>query len=121
MLGVPVLAGSAAYAIAEAAAWRRGMDETVHSASHFYGVIVIAMLAGMVLSFIDVNPIKLLFGAAVINGLLAPPLIIIILVVCNNASILGVERNGWGLNLFGGAAALVMAAAAVALLASWVP
>src|SRR5690242_1148296 len=82
MLGVPVLAGSAAYAVAEAAAWRAGMDEKVHTARHFYGVIAVAMIAGMLLNFSHVNPIRLLIWSAVINGLLAPPMIVIILVVC---------------------------------------
>jgi NRAMP (natural resistance-associated macrophage protein)-like metal ion transporter len=89
MLGVPVLAGSAAYAIAEAAAWRRGMDEKPWSARNFYLVMVIAMLAGMALNFAQINAIRLLFFAAVLNGLLAPPLIIIILIICNNGHVMG--------------------------------
>src|SRR5256885_3566662 len=64
MLGVPVLAGSAAYAVAEAAAWRAGMDEKVHNARQFYGVIAVAMIVGMLLNFAHVNAIKLLIGSA---------------------------------------------------------
>jgi len=115
MLGVPVLAGSAAYAVAEAAAWRAGMDERVHTARHFYGVMAAAMIVGMILNFAHANAIKLLIAAAVINGLLAPPLIAIILVVCNNRKIMGPHRNGWTLNVLGGLAALFMTAAATAL------
>ena len=119
MLGVPVLAGSAAYAVAEAAAWRAGMDERFHTAGHFYGVMAFAMVVGMILNFAKVNAIKLLIGAAVINGLLAPPLIAIILIVCNNASIMGAHRNGRILNVLGGLASVLMTGAAAALVWSW--
>jgi NRAMP (natural resistance-associated macrophage protein)-like metal ion transporter len=119
MLGVPVLAGSAAYAVAEAAAWRRGMDERPRSAANFYGVIVAAMVIGMVLNFAKLDAIKLLIWAAVVNGLMAPPLIVIILVVCNNRQVMGNHRNGVALNVVGGIAALVMGGAAVALVAGW--
>jgi Mn2+/Fe2+ NRAMP family transporter len=119
MLGVPVLAGSAAYAIAEAAAWRSGMDEKVHTARQFYGVIAVAMLVGMLLNLLQVNAIKLLIGSAVINGLLAPPLIAIVLVVCNNEKVMGSHRNKRTLNLLGGLGVLMMTAAAVGLLLSW--
>ena len=119
MLGVPVLAGSAAYTVAEAAAWRRGMDERPRAAANFYAVIVAAMVIGMVLNFAKLDAIKLLIWAAVVNGLLAPPLIVIILVVCNNRQVMGNHRNGVALNVVGGIAALVMGGAAVVLVVSW--
>ena len=119
MLGVPVLAGSAAYAVAEAAAWRSGMDEKVHTARQFYSVIAVAMIAGMILNFAHVNAIKLLIWSAVINGLLAPPLIVIILVVCNNEKVMGSHRNSRALNIFGGLAAALMTGAGIALLWAW--
>jgi NRAMP (natural resistance-associated macrophage protein)-like metal ion transporter len=118
MLGIPVLAGSAAYAVAEAAAWRAGLDEKVHTARQFYGVIAVAMLAGMALSFAHVNAIRLLIWSAVVNGLLAPPLILIILVVCNNERVMGAHRNGRGLNVLGALCALLMSGAAIALIVS---
>ena len=119
MLGVPVLAGSGAYAVAEAAAWRRGMDERPRSARNFYGVIVAAMLIGMVLNFAKLDAMKLLIWAAMVNGLMAPPLIVIILIVCNNRGVMGRYRNGWALNVVGGIAAVVMGGAALVLIASW--
>jgi Mn2+/Fe2+ NRAMP family transporter len=119
MLGVPVLAGSAAYAIAEAATWKNGMDETVHTASHFYGVIGFAMLVGTALALVHVNAIKLLFWSAVVNGLLAPPLIVIILFVCNNRAVMRTYKNGPLLNLLGITTAALMTAAAVGLIISW--
>ncbi|HXT48226.1 MAG TPA: Nramp family divalent metal transporter [Gemmatimonadaceae bacterium] len=119
LLGVPVLAGSAAYAIAEAAAWRRGMDAQPHQARHFYFLIAAAMLIGTALTFSPIEPIRFLLWSAVINGLLAPPLIIIVLVISNNRSIMGEHRNGWFLNAGGTLAAVIMSGSALALIASW--
>lgn len=119
MLGVPVLAGSAAYAVAEAGAWRRGMNRTPTQARHFYLVIVLAMVVGMGLNFAGINPMRMLFGAAVVNGVLAPPLIVIILLICNNRKVMGDKRNGWLINTGGIAAALLMGAGAITLLISW--
>jgi len=119
LLGVPVLAGSTAYALAEGAAWRRGMDEAASSARKFYGVIVASMLLGMVLDFLKLDAIKLLVWSAVVNGLLAPPLIVLILVVCNNREVMGDHVNGRLLNAAGGFAAVLMSLAAVALIVSW--
>jgi NRAMP (natural resistance-associated macrophage protein)-like metal ion transporter len=119
LLGVPVLAGSAAYAVAEAAAWRRGMDAQPQQARNFYIVIAAAMLIGVALSFSPIDPIRLLLWSAVINGILAPPLIIIVLVICNNHKVMGSFRNGRTLNVFGGIAALIMSGSAIALIASW--
>ena len=115
MLGVPVLAGSAAYTVAEAFAWRSGMNERPRMAPKFYAVIAVAMIAGVLLDYSGFNAIKMLFWSAVLNGLLAPPLIVIILMVCNNSRVMGEHVNGRWLNLLGIAAALVMIVAAVAM------
>ena len=119
ILAVPVLAGSAAYALAEAGAWNAGMSEKIHDARNFYGVIAIAMLIGMAMNFAQFNAVRLLFWTAVINGLLAPPLLIILLFVCNNPKVMGDHRNGWKLNLFGILAAALMTFAGAALVFSW--
>ncbi|MGI9091451.1 MAG: NRAMP family divalent metal transporter, partial [Gemmatimonadaceae bacterium] len=118
MLGVPVLAGSAAYAVTEAAGWGHGMDEKPRTAREFYGVMIVSMGVGMLLALTGFNAIKLLLWSAVVNGLLAPPLIIIILLVCNNRAIMGDYRNGVVLNTLGGIAVVLMSAAAIALLVS---
>jgi len=120
LLGVPVLAGSAAYAVSEAAGWPSGMDETAWAAPQFYAVIAIGTIVGAALTIVGVNAMRMLFLSAVLNGLLAPPLIVIILVVCNDRAVMGEYRNGRVLNVVGGAAALLMGAAAVALIASLV-
>jgi Mn2+/Fe2+ NRAMP family transporter len=114
-----VLAGSGAYAIAEARGWARGMDLHVRAAPHFYALIGVATVLGVLLDFTHLNPIRMLFWSAVINGLLAPPLIVIVILVCNNRAVMGEYRNGRALNLFGGFAALLMGVAAIALVATW--
>lgn len=118
-LGVPVLAGSAAYAVAEAGAWRGGMNEKPRAAKKFYAVVGAAMIAGMSLDYAGFNAIKMLFWSAVLNGVLAPPLIVIILFICNNRRVMGEHTNGKTLNILGAIAALVMSAAAIALLVGW--
>ena len=120
LLGVPVLAGSAAYALGEAGAWRTGMDETPRTAGPFYAVMVSAMLIGMGLALAHINAMKLLLWSAVVNGLLAPPLVIIILIICNNREIMGRYRNGRTLNVLSGIVAVMMTGAAAALVISWV-
>ncbi len=119
MLGVPVLAGSTAYAIAEAGGWVGGMDERPRQATKFYGIIAAGMLLGMALQHVGVGGFRLLFWAAVVNGMLAPPLIVLILLVCNNRSVMGEHVNGRWLNGLGFVTAIVMSAAAVAVLAAW--
>lgn len=119
MLAVPVLAGSAAYAVSEAAGWDRGMDEKPSAAREFYGVMAVSMVVGMILALTGFNAIRLLLWSAVVNGLLAPPLIVIILLVCNNEKIMGSHRNGVVLNTLGSIAAVLMSVAAVALLVSF--
>ena len=114
-LGVPVLAGSAAYAVAEAGAWRRGIARRPRLAPGFYAVIALATLGGMAIDYAGVNAIRMLFWAAVLNGFLAPPLIAIILHVSNNRAVMGEYRNGRALNILGLATLLVMSAAAVGM------
>lgn len=118
LLGVPVLAGSAAYAIAEAGGWHRGMGERPTRAGRFYLVLVVAMVAGMAMDYVRLDPIRMLYWSAVLNGVLAPPLIGIILFVCNDQRVMGKEVNGRWLNVFGGITLVVMSGAAILLLAS---
>lgn len=115
LLAVPILTGSAAYAIAEAFGWRAGLNEKPRRARAFYGVIVASTLAGMLLDFLGVNPIHALVWTAIINGFLAPPLLVVILHVANNRKVLGDRINGPVLNLLGWFTTIVMFAAAIAL------
>ena len=82
-------------------------------------MIIVSTIVGAVLNLAHIDAMRMLFWSAVLNGLLAPPLIIIILVVCNNREVMGSYRNSVTLNILGGGAALLMSLAAVALVISW--
>ncbi len=118
-LAVPILTSSSAYALAEAFGWKRGLNRKARRAREFYGLIVLSTLAGMLMNFIGINPIKALFWTAVINGFLAPPLLVIILVVANDAKVMGNRVNGWAMNFLGWATVILMSAAAVGVIATW--
>lgn len=94
LLAVPVLAGAVAYAVAETFTMPIGLSKKFKEASGFYGILIIATLVGVLLNFVDVNPIMMLYYAAAVNGILAAPLLVIILFVANNKKILGERVNG---------------------------
>lgn len=89
MLGIPVLAGSVAYAVSEAFNWREGLDYKIKEAKQFYGVIIFATLGGWVITLVGIDPIKTLVFAAVINGLVAVPLIFLIKRISSNSEVMG--------------------------------
>jgi NRAMP (natural resistance-associated macrophage protein)-like metal ion transporter len=84
LLAIPTLTGSAAYAFAETFGWRQGLDRRLASARAFYGVVILSTAAGIALDFLNVNPIQALYWTAVLNGLLAPFLLVGILVVAGD-------------------------------------
>jgi Mn2+/Fe2+ NRAMP family transporter len=81
LLAVPVLAGSAAYALAEALGWPSGLSRRPRDAKAFYGTIVLGTLIGIAINFIHLDPIKALFWTAVINGVVAVPLMIVMMIM----------------------------------------
>jgi NRAMP (natural resistance-associated macrophage protein)-like metal ion transporter len=121
LLAVPVLAGSAAYGVAEAFGWREGLGETFTHARGFYGVIALSTLLGLAFNLLGVNPIAALVFAAVINAIVAVPLLALILRVSNNRVIMGDFTNGRLANTVGAITLLFMAAAAVASLIFLIP
>lgn len=115
MLAVPVLAGSCAYAIAEASAWRGSLDRRPHRARKFYIVLAVAMGLGIALNYVGLNPIRLLFTTAVINGVLAPPLILIVLLLTRDPAVMGDAVNSRLVGFLGWVTFVVMVAAALGL------
>jgi NRAMP (natural resistance-associated macrophage protein)-like metal ion transporter len=93
MLGVPVLVGSCAYAVAEGAAWRGSMADKPRSAGKFYAVMAVAMVLGLALNFAGFNAVKMLFWSAVINGLLGPPLILLVILLTSSRKVIGEREN----------------------------
>jgi Mn2+/Fe2+ NRAMP family transporter len=116
MLAVPVLAGSCAYAVAEAALWRGSLDQPPRRAGKFYGILAVAMVIGLALTYAGWSAISLLFATAVINGVLAPPLILIVLLLTRDRTVMGDSVNSRILDVFGWATLAVMVATAVGLL-----
>ena len=117
MLAVPVLAGSCAYAIAEGSNWRAASLNTKPGlAGKFYSVIAVAIVVGLALDFSGLNAVKMLFWSAILNGLLAPPLVIIVVLLTSDRKVMGNRKNSLSLQLLGWTCAIIMSAAAVGLL-----
>src|SRR5271169_255610 len=116
MLGVPVLVGSSAYAVAEGANWRGSMSDRPKKARAFYGVMAVAMALGFGLNYIGLNAVRMLFWSAVINGLLAPPLILLVILLTSSRKVMGDHVNSPVLRYLGWATFAVMTAAAVGML-----
>ena len=119
MLGVPVLAGSCAYAVAEAADWVGSLEKTPNLAHGFYGVIAVSMTIGLGLDFAGFDAVKMLFWSAVVNGVLAPPLLVLVLILTSDKRVMGEHTNSWLLGGLGWVCAGVMAAAAVLMFVTW--
>jgi NRAMP (natural resistance-associated macrophage protein)-like metal ion transporter len=118
MLGVPVLAGSAAYAVAEAAAWRGTLEDRPLLSRKFYALIAVAMLLGLALNYAGFNAVKMLFYSAVLNGMLAPPLIVLVVLLTSKSKIMGIRVSSRPLRYFGWATAAIMTAAVVGMFAT---
>jgi NRAMP (natural resistance-associated macrophage protein)-like metal ion transporter len=116
VLAVPILSCSAAYALSEAFGWRYGLDRNPARAKQFYMVIVAGTLVGVGIDYLGINPIDALFFTAVINGFVAPPLLVMIMLVSNNKTIMGKRTNNRLTNVLGWGAAVVMFVAAGVLL-----
>jgi NRAMP (natural resistance-associated macrophage protein)-like metal ion transporter len=115
-VGVPVLAGSAAYAIAEAMGWPGGLEARVRDARGFYGVIAVSMIAGLGLGFTPINPIKALFYSAVINGVVAVPLTVLILLLAMRPAVLGAYTASRSSLVLGWITVLLMSGASIGMM-----
>lgn len=118
-LAIPVLTGSCAYAVSESFGWECSLSDKPHEARGFYLVIAIATAIGLLFNFLGFNPISALYWSAVINGLISPPLLIIIMHVTNNRSVMGERVNKRAANVVGWFATAVMFAAAIGMIVTW--
>jgi Mn2+/Fe2+ NRAMP family transporter len=118
MLAVPVLAGSAAYGVAETFRWQTGLEKKPMRARGFYGVIALATLAGTAMNFTQVNPIKALFWTAVINGVIAVPMLAAIMLLAARQSAMGRFAISGRLRAMGWLTTAVMAACVVGMVAT---
>jgi NRAMP (natural resistance-associated macrophage protein)-like metal ion transporter len=118
-LAVPILTGSSGYALAEVFGWKHGLENKPDEAKKFYWILAISTSAAIEINFLGINPVTALLWAAVINGLLAPPLLVLIMLIGNQKKIMKQHTNGVVLNILGWATTLAMSLAAIALVASW--
>ena len=114
-LAIPTLAGSAAYAFAETFAWKEGLDEPLRAARPFYAVLIFSMLLGIAMDYLNINPVKALFWTAIINGLLAPLLLVGILLVASDRKLMQDQPSSWLSRITVGTITLVMFGAAAAM------
>jgi NRAMP (natural resistance-associated macrophage protein)-like metal ion transporter len=120
LLAVPVLAGSAAFAVSEVEGWPRGLEYKPRQATRFYAIIVAATATGVVLDWANLNPIKALFWSAVLNGIAAVPLMAAMMVLASRPNVMGKFTCSRPLAIFGWAATAVMAAATLLFFVSLV-
>jgi NRAMP (natural resistance-associated macrophage protein)-like metal ion transporter len=113
LLAVPVLAGSAGYAVSEAFQWREGLDRRLLQAKSFYATIAVATMAGVGLNFTSLDPVKALYWSAVVNGVLSAPVMAAVMLIASNRRIMGRLVLPRPLQVFGWLATLIMLAATV--------
>jgi len=115
LLAIPVLAGSTAYAVSELRGWREGLDNMPWQAHGFYAVIALAVALGLGMIWSGIDPIKALFWSAVVNGVIAVPMMFAMMYVVSSRKLMGEFTAGPSLKIFGWASTLVMLAAALAM------
>ena len=113
LIGVPVLASSGAYAFSEAMGWNSGLEFKANDAKGFYSIIAISVLLGLVIQYSPISPMKALFWSAVINGVIAVPLMVVIILLVSKKSVMGKFTASRPIILLGWVAVAVMGAAAV--------
>ena len=116
LIGVPVLAGSGAYALSEALGWRWGLERKVADARGFYGIIAISVLLALGIQYSPISPMKALFWSAIINGVVAVPLMAVVIILASKRSVMGQFIVGRTLRALGWLATALMGAAAVCML-----
>ncbi len=118
LLAVPVLAASSGYAVSEVAGWPEGLNLKLRQAHGFYGMIAVGTLIGLVMNFVGLNPVRALIVAAVVNGVVAPPLIAVLALIARDQGVMGKYRSGWLSSSLLWMTCAAMSAAAVALVVS---
>ena len=115
MLAIPVLAGSCAYAVAESAAWGASIDRPLRLAPKFYAVLAAAVILGLSFDFAGFDSVRMLFWSAVLNGVLAPPLIVLVVLLTSNGNVMGTRVNPLWVKILGWLCAIVMTACVAGL------
>ena len=120
LLAVPILAGSAAYAVAEAFQWRIGLGRRLLQARGFYAILAVATLLGVALNFTPIDPIKALYWSAVVNGVISVPIMAVIMLMAARSDVMGQFVIGHRLKVLGWMATTVMALAVLTMIEGWI-
>ncbi|MBI4272749.1 divalent metal cation transporter [Candidatus Uhrbacteria bacterium] len=121
LLAVPVLAGSASYAVAESFGWKQGLFYKLNQAYAFYGVLIIAMIIGLLLNFVGIDPIKALLYSAVVNGIIAPLVLVLIILISRDKKIMGAWQSGLVTQACAWIITILMGVAGLATIAALLP
>jgi len=113
-LGIPILAGSSSYTFAESFHWKEGLHYKLRQAYSFYGIIIISLVIGVLINLVGIDPMRALVYAAILNGYIAPVILILILILSSSRKLMGSRVNGAWSKIIGGVAILLMAFAGVA-------
>ncbi|WP_246298424.1 NRAMP family divalent metal transporter [Mesorhizobium erdmanii] len=116
LIGVPVLAGSAAYALAETMGWQEGLELKANDARGFYGIIAVSILVALVIQYLPISPMKALFWSAVINGVVAVPLMVVVIMLASSRTVMGPFTSGRPIIILGWIATALMAGASIMML-----
>jgi len=119
MLGVPVLAGSAAYAVSESMHWRGSLSDRPTYAPKFYAVLATAMLMGLVLNYLHFNAVRMLFWSAVLNGALAPPLVALVTILTSDKKVMESRLSSPLLQVLGWLTTVIMGGATIMMVVMW--
>lgn len=114
-LAIPTLTGSAAYAFAETFGWKQGLDRNLVAARRFYAIVIVSSVVGVAMDFLRINPVKALFWTAIINGVLAPFLLVGIVLVAANAKLMQGQPSSWLSRIVVGIVTILMFGAAAAM------
>jgi Mn2+/Fe2+ NRAMP family transporter len=114
-IAIPTLAGSAAYAFAETFSWKQGLNESFRGARAFYAVLIFSMLLGVAMDFLNIDPVKALFWTAIINGVLAPFLLVGVLLVSSDRKLMQGQPSSWLSRIAVGIITMAMFGAAAAM------
>ncbi len=115
LIGVPVLAGSAGYAMSEAMGWKWGLERTARDARGFYAVIAVSVLAALAIQYSPISPMRALFWSAVINGLVAVPLMVVLILLVSRSNVMGAFTASKPIIVLGWVTTALMTAAGVAM------
>jgi Mn2+/Fe2+ NRAMP family transporter len=119
LLTIPILAGSSAYALSDGFGWKQGLGKKFKQAKAFYLVIIASTIIGLWINFVNIDPIKALIYAAVINGIVAVPILISIMKIANDRKILGNRINGKASNIIGWITVLIMGFSVAIMFVTW--